>query len=159
MHFELFQERPAGLLNNEVREWYARFVDNGVVIATTGDGYVSKVDARHAIGLMAATNTDTPVAVRVLGLSMYQFDSRGLRFEIYPQLPQGKALLSTLSHPYRWRLLHSNGNNIAHGNRAFEDEAGCYREIALLKAAGPSTEVRDDHGTGLLVSQLRALGR
>ena len=147
MHFELFQERPKGLLNNEVREWYARFVDNGVIIATTGDGYVAKFDARHAIELMAATDRDTPVVTGVFGHSMYQFDSRGLRFEVYPQLTQGNTSLSTLSRPYRWRLLHSNGNNIAHGNRAFEDEAGCYREIALLKAAGASTEVLDNHAS------------
>lgn len=144
MHFEIFRENTSVL--GAAREFYVRLVNDGRPLATTGDGYVSKDGAQYAIDLIVATGDATPVASGLPTLhDYYNYDARGLRFEIYTTLGGAGAvtLLAMQQFTHRWRLVSRNGKKILHGNIAYSDEAGCLREISLVKATTVFTRVEN----------------
>lgn len=140
MNFEIFREKVSLLASS--REFYVRLVHDKRPLATTGDGYVSKSSAQHAIDLIVSTGDKTPVAL--LGLlhpDDHKYDSNGLRFEIHATPGSGTTLLSIGKLTYRWLLISRNGNKIVHGNKAYLDQASCMREIALVKSTTIYTRV------------------
>lgn len=145
MHFEIFPERTSVLATG--REFYVRLVHDGRSLATTGDGYVSKASAQHAIDLIVSTGKETPVVGLPLLNDDHNYDYNGLRFEIYCTKGSGKTLLTMQLFEYRWRLCSRNGNKILHGNIAYLDEASCLGEIVLVKGATSYTRV--EHVVGL----------
>ncbi|WP_102294177.1 DUF1508 domain-containing protein [Janthinobacterium sp. AD80] len=150
MHFEIFREHVS--LLGSAREFYVRLVHDGRPLATTGDGYVSKESAQHAIDLVVATVDKTPVLRGLLQSAEQKYDQSGLRFEIYVTPGSGTTLLSMGQFTYRWLLISRNGNKIIHGNKAYFDEASCLHEIALVKSTTTFTRVTEVKGLNSLAN-------
>jgi uncharacterized protein YegP (UPF0339 family) len=106
MTFEIYQGK-----DNQYR-W--RLKDGDMTMATGGQGYKAKADAKRGIASIqkAATN---PKA----------------NFEIYED--EGKN--------QRWRLKASNGQTIASSSGSFKTKAEAEKAVAAVKAGAPKAEV------------------
>jgi uncharacterized protein YegP (UPF0339 family) len=65
MYFEIYQEKPAGLLNAlasfTTGEWRWRLRSESYELIASGESYKNKQDCLHAINLLKGTNRSTPV--------------------------------------------------------------------------------------------------
>jgi uncharacterized protein YegP (UPF0339 family) len=122
--FELFEDE-----GGEFR-WRLRH-DNGNLLATSGEGYVSKSNVRRAIDSVRAY---------VPGGAYLKVDP--VAFEVY----------ADAAGQYRWRLLHKNGEILGDGGEGYDTRAAARRAVETVQSIAPdgtvgeAFEVYEDKG-------------
>jgi uncharacterized protein YegP (UPF0339 family) len=92
---------------------------NGKTIATAGQGYQAKADAKNGIASVQKAAAD-PKA----------------NFELYEDKKQ----------EHRWRLKAANGQTIASASEGYKDKAGAEKAVETFKAGAPKAEVVEIEG-------------
>ena len=131
MKFEIFTEKLAGLTAISPEYFVRLIANNHLTIAITGDGYTSKLSARHAAGRLQGTNLSTPVWNVVALPSPFH----GERFEIRLS-PAGLG-----KSEFRWRYFGRNGELIAHSGEGYNNEADCRQAIDFIKSTNFTTPI------------------
>jgi uncharacterized protein YegP (UPF0339 family) len=87
---------------------------NGAILATSGQGYKAKADAKH-------------------GIERIMQDADKLAFETYEDA----------KHEYRWRMKAKNGQIIASSSEGYTAKADAEKAIASIKARAKDATVDD----------------
>lgn len=105
--FELYKDKAG-----EFR-WRLK-AGNGAVLATPGQGYKAKADAKNSIELIRKAGTDEK-----------------MKFEVY----------ETEKKEYRWRLKSANGQTVASSSEGYAAKAGADRAVASIKTGAAKAEI------------------
>ncbi len=89
---------------------------NGATLATGGQGYKAKADAKRGVGLVQKSATDAK-----------------LTYEFYEDAKK----------EYRWRLKAANGQVVAASSEGYKAKADAEKSVTLLKAGAAKAEVVD----------------
>lgn len=89
---------------------------NGATLATGGQGYKAKADAKHGVGLVQKSGTDAT-----------------LTYEFYEDAKKEQ----------RWRLKAANGQVVAASSEGYKAKADAEKAVALIKAGAAKAEVAD----------------
>jgi len=87
---------------------------NGAILATAGQGYKARADAKHGIELVQMAGADEK-----------------LKFELYDDAKK----------EHRWRLKAANGQVVAVSSEGYRAKADAERAVAEIKAAAAKAEV------------------
>jgi uncharacterized protein len=91
-----------------------RLKEGETTLATGGEGYKAKADAKNGIASVQKAAAD-----------------KKANFEVYEDAKKA----------YRWRLKASNGQTIATSSGAFDAKDGAEKAVAKVKAGAPKAEV------------------
>ena len=89
---------------------------NGETLATGGQGYKAKADAKRGVELVQKSGTDPK-----------------LTYEVYEDAKKEQ----------RWRLKAANGQVVAASSEGYKAEADAQKAVALIKAGAAKAEVTD----------------
>lgn len=89
---------------------------NGETLATGGQGYKAKADARHGVGLVQKSAADDKMT-----------------YEVYEDAKKEQ----------RWRLKAANGQVVAASSEGYKAKADAEKAVALVKAGAAKAEVAD----------------
>ena len=87
---------------------------NGAILATAGQGFKAKADAKHSIELIQKAGTDDK-----------------MKFELYEDDKK----------EYRWRLKAGNGQTVASSSEGYKAKADAEKAVASIKADAAKAEV------------------
>jgi uncharacterized protein YegP (UPF0339 family) len=107
LKFEVYQDR-----GGEFR-WRLKAA-NGEILATPGQGYKDKADAKHGIDLVRKGGTDDK-----------------MKFEVYEDAKK----------EHRWRLKAGNGQVIASSSEGYKTKVDAEKAIAHIKAGAVKAEI------------------
>lgn len=107
LKFELYKDKA-----DEFR-WRLKAA-NGAVLATPGQGYKAKADAKNSIEVVKKAATDAKIT-----------------FEVYED---GKK-------EHRWRLKAANGQIVANSSEGYKSKADAEKAAQLIKDGAPKAEV------------------
>jgi uncharacterized protein YegP (UPF0339 family) len=89
---------------------------NGQILATAGQGYKDKADAKHGIELIQKAGTDDKI-----------------KFDVYEDEKK----------EFRWRLKAANGQVVAASSEGYKAKGDAEKAIASIKTNGAKAEVVD----------------
>ncbi len=89
---------------------------NGETLATGGQGYKAKADAKHGVELLQKSGADDK-----------------MKYEFYEDAKKGQ----------RWRLKAGNGQVVAASSEGYKAKADAEKAVALIKAGAAEAEVVD----------------
>jgi len=107
MKFELYKGK------DDQFRWRLK-AGNGAVLATAGQGYKDKADAKHGIELIQKAGTDDKI-----------------KFDVYEDEKK----------EFRWRLKAANGQVVAASSEGYKAKADAEKAVASIKADGAKAEV------------------
>ena len=94
---------------------------NGAVLATAGQGYKEKADAKHGIELLQKAGTDDKIKFDVYEFDVYEDEKK----------------------EHRWRVKAANGQVLAVASEGYKAKADAEKAIASIKAGAAKAEVVD----------------
>ncbi|MBA4068087.1 MAG: hypothetical protein C0501_31170 [Isosphaera sp.] len=94
--------------------WRLKSAANNQILATAGQGYKDKADARNSIALLQKVGTDDK-----LTLELYEDEKK----------------------EHRWRLKAANNQVVASSSEGYKNKADAEKAVALIKAHGAKAEV------------------
>ena len=109
LKFEVFKDKAG-----EFR-WRLKAA-NGAVLATAGQGYKEKADAKHGVELVQKSGTDDK-----------------LKYEFFEDAKK----------EHRWHLKAANGQVVASSSEGYKAKADAEKAVAHIKEAGAKAEVVD----------------